>query len=79
MQVATEIYSCKPPTRVVVPFVGDLSSNRFLLATSNITDDNEVWHVFSLFIDRYTLLSITPGRKTSIQSASINIMGRFSD
>ena len=79
MQVATEIYSCKPPTRVVVPFVGDLSSNRFLLATSNITDDNEVWHAFSLFIDRYTLLSITPGRKTSIQSASINIMGRFSD
>ncbi|CBK23448.2 uncharacterized protein [Blastocystis hominis] len=42
MQVATEIYSCKPPTRVVVPFVGDLSSNRFLLATSNITDDNEI-------------------------------------
>lgn len=79
MQVATEIYSCKPPTRVVVPFVGDLSSNRFLLATSNITDDNEVCGISHLLIYRYTLWSIIHGIKTSIQSAFINTMARFSD
>lgn len=42
MQIATEVYTSKPSTRVVAPLCGDITTNRFLLATANISDNNEV-------------------------------------
>lgn len=42
MQISTEVYACKSSTRVVVPLAGDITANRFLLATSAIGDNNEV-------------------------------------
>ena len=43
MQLATEIYSCKPTTRIVAPLLGDVTSNHFLFATASAGDDNEVF------------------------------------
>ena len=42
MQIATEVYTSKPSTRVVAPLCGDITTNRFLLATTDISDNNEV-------------------------------------
>ena len=42
MQIATEVYTSKPSTRVVAPLCGDITTNRFLLATADISDNNEV-------------------------------------
>ena len=42
MQLATEIYSCKPTARIVAPLLGDVTANRFLFATASAGDDNEV-------------------------------------
>ena len=42
MQIATEVYTSNSSTRVVVPLVGDTTTNHFLLGTANISDTNEV-------------------------------------
>lgn len=42
MQISTEVYICNSSTRVVVPLAGDVTANRFLLATANIGERNEV-------------------------------------
>ena len=42
MQIATEIYTCKPTARIVAPLLGDVAANRFLLSTASVGDDNEV-------------------------------------
>lgn len=52
MQIATEVYTSKPSTRVVVPLIGDTTANRFLLATADISDTNEVrLNITSDFVD----------------------------
>ena len=42
MQLATEVYTSKPSTRIVAPLCGDITTNRFLFATADISEENEV-------------------------------------
>ena len=46
MQLATEVYTSKPSTRIVAPLCGDITTNRFLLATADISENNEVGLLF---------------------------------
>ena len=56
MQIATEIYTCKPTARIVAPLLGDVAANRFLLSTASVGDDNEI-HVVEYNTKNRTVFS----------------------